>query len=124
MSSKPGGDSLMPDSLTIVKPFPPPNAPCPDCFVTQICGPYRWTNWMDRDNPGGTGDWETVVDNVVNGGCPNPIWVECTTTAGVPWWKTGEKVRFSTTGGCVCYGQDNPPNFKCKNDYMIRELCP
>jgi hypothetical protein len=21
---------------------------------------YKWTTWLDRDNPSGTGDWETL----------------------------------------------------------------
>jgi hypothetical protein len=62
---------------------------CPDCFVTQICGPYYWTKWLNRDLPSGTGDWETVSGLVALGGCASPIYIECQTVGGVSWWKTG-----------------------------------
>lgn len=62
---------------------------CDDCFISQLCGPYRWTNWINRDLPSGVGDWELVSEAVLFGGCKEPLWVECQTTAGVPWWKTG-----------------------------------
>jgi hypothetical protein len=101
-----------------------PRPACPDCFVTQICGPYRWTNWINRDGPGGNGDWETVSGAVGLGGCPNPIYLECQTTGGIAWWRTGEVVRFSTSGGCICVGTDNPPLNRCINNYQIRMLCP
>ena len=96
---------------------------CPNCFVTQICGKYKWTGWMDRDNPSGTGDWETVSDAVSMGGCPNPIWVECKTTTGLDWWQTHEVIQFSTSGGCICKNSDQPDK-TCNYDYKIRELCP
>lgn len=96
---------------------------CPDCFVTQICGPYYWTRWLNRDSPTGTGDWELVSGLVSLGGCPNPIYIECqTVNGGIPWWKTGNVVRFSTSGGCVCVNAENP-SIPCQN-YQVRELCP
>jgi hypothetical protein len=42
---------------------------CPDCFVSQVCGNFYWTKWFDRDNPTGTGDYETIKDLVSSGGC-------------------------------------------------------
>jgi hypothetical protein len=104
-----------------------PKPPCPDCFVTQICGPFKWTNWIDCDNPSGTGDWETVANAVPLGGCPNPIWLECQTLSGINWWQTGDVIRYSTNGGCLCIDADQPLIAgvrKCRNDYRIRMLCP
>lgn len=74
-----------------IKPGP---VNCPDCFVTQVCGPFKWTKWLDRDLPGGNGDYETVVDAVALGGCASPIYIECQTASGTPWWKTGDVVHF------------------------------
>jgi hypothetical protein len=99
------------------------SADCVDCFITQLCGPYRWTNWINRDRPSGVGDMETVIDAVPFGGCKAPIWIECQTTSGVSWWKTGEVVQFSTTVGCYCVNA-NQPDKKCDFDYQMRELCP
>jgi hypothetical protein len=82
--------------------MPNPIKGCPDCFVTQICGPYYWTRWFNRDSPTGTGDWETVASLVPLGGCESPIYIECQTVEGIPWWKTGDVIRFSTAGGCMC----------------------
>ena len=61
----------------IFKPYPLPSTdkPCPDCFVTQICGNYKWTKWMDRDNTGGKGDYEMVELAIPLGGCQHPIWI-------------------------------------------------
>lgn len=80
----------LPSALRIA-PAPPKTTPCPDCFVTQVCGKFAWTKWMNRDLPGGTGDWETVSDAVPMGGCAKPVWIECRTTSSpqVSWWQTG-----------------------------------
>jgi hypothetical protein len=62
---------------------------CPDCFVSQVCGNFKWTKWFDRDNPSGLGDFETIKDLVSSGGCAQPTMIECETTSGLSWWKTG-----------------------------------
>ena len=117
-----------PESIKADEISPPiSKRPCPDCFVTQVCGPFNWTDWIDRDNPSGTGDWETVSDAVPLGGCPNPIWLECQTLTGTNWWQTGDVIRYSTNGGCLCVDADQPLIAgvrKCRNDYRIRMLCP
>jgi hypothetical protein len=99
------------------------SADCVDCFITQLCGPFHWSKWINRDHPSGVGDWETVSDAVALGGCKSPIWIECQTTSGLSWWKTGEVIQFSTTVGCICVNA-NQPDKKCDFDYQIRELCP
>lgn len=96
---------------------------CEDCFVTQLCGPYRWTKWINRDRPSLNGDWELVSESIIFGGCKDPIFVECQTVSGIPWWQTGEVINYSTKSGCICINADQPDK-KCNYDYRIRELCP
>ena len=50
----------------------------PPCFSTEVCGAYHWTEWMDRDNPSGTGDFEDNVNLLISYpgiACANPMWV-------------------------------------------------
>jgi hypothetical protein len=95
---------------------------CPDCFVTQVCGDFYWTGWFNRDRPSGSGDWETVSDAVALGGCAHPVAIECRTTTGLDWWKTGEVILFNASEGCVCKNADQPDNV-CNYNYEMRELC-
>ena len=99
----------------------PPNN-CPNCFSTLVCGTFKWTPWLNRDAPSGTGDWETVSDAVALGGCAYPAWVECKTTTGLDWWKTGEVIIYSAYQGCICRNADQPDQI-CNFDYTMRELC-
>ena len=50
---------------------------------------YCWTRWLDRDNPSGSGDWETLRDFPQSQVCPKPIGIECQTTSGQPYQSTG-----------------------------------
>ena len=99
------------------------SAGCHDCFVSQVCGDYKWTKWFDRDNPSVTGDWETVKLAIPLGGCAKPIMIECQTKAGLDHWKTGEVLTFNPTDGCICENKKQPSK-RCKYDYKMRELCP
>ena len=61
---------------------------CPNCFVTQVCGKFAWSKWMNRDRPSGSGDWENVSLSKPLGGCLKPVLIECR-TATPPyynWW--------------------------------------
>ena len=52
-----------------------------------------WTPWFNRDNPGGTGDWEHVSQLLIeNPGqiCSNPIYIQVQTASGNPAQSTGE----------------------------------
>jgi hypothetical protein len=95
---------------------------CTNCFVSQVCGNFHWTDWINRDRPSGTGDWELVSSAVALGGCAHPVFVECRTTTGLEWWKTGEVIIFSASQGCICVNADQPDNV-CNFDYEMRELC-
>ncbi len=36
----------------------------------------KWTPWFDRDNPSGTGDWETPLSALGAAACTNPLTIE------------------------------------------------
>jgi len=85
-----------------------------------------WTRWYDIDDPGGTGDWETksAVDGAYPGQvCAIPINVRCQTLGGIDWQKTGEVVHATPTGGCWCYGAEQPSG-QCIYDYEVGFCCP
>ena len=57
--------------------------------------PECWTDWFDRDNPSGTGDWETLSDlRTENPGkiCPKPFGIEATTLTGVSVAAAGDVI--------------------------------
>jgi hypothetical protein len=71
-----GPDGPRPADPPFDPPVDPPVDPAdPPCFTTQVCGRFHWTKWIDRDDPSGNGDYETVADAVSLGGCSNPIWI-------------------------------------------------
>ncbi|XP_038078529.1 mucin-5B-like [Patiria miniata] len=100
--------------------------------VESIQG-HTWSAWYDRDNPSGTGDWETLSSQkklgYVCGGC-KPIAAECRVkgSASVFTRWTGSApdtlaVRCLPTAGVVCKNTDQPGGALC-SDYEIRYLCP
>ncbi|XP_068566612.1 uncharacterized protein [Cebidichthys violaceus] len=98
----------------------------------QTPGPLRvplecWTEWFDRDNPGGTGDWETLLHlRNENPGkiCPAPAQIQVQTLTGLTVAQTGDVIyRSDTTTGFVCRNRDQRWNRRC-NDYRVRFSCP
>ncbi|XP_071944581.1 uncharacterized protein [Antedon mediterranea] len=86
------------------------------------CNP--WTPWFNRDNPSGSGDWETVSDLYSENPsimCDNPTAIECQTINGLPYTSTGEIVSC-TTYGLVCKNEDQTVG-EC-SDYRVRFFCP
>uniref|UniRef100_A0A8C7XSE6 WxxW domain-containing protein n=1 Tax=Oryzias sinensis TaxID=183150 RepID=A0A8C7XSE6_9TELE len=87
---------------------------------------YCWTQWFDRDDPSGTGDWETLSDLLKQYPkeiCPNPVDVEATTLSGTPAKQTGEVFyKYDKTSGFVCRNEDQKQGM-CK-DYRVRFSCP
>lgn len=79
-----------------------------------------WTQWGNRDDPSGSGDWELRTDMPFPV-CAAPTGVQCQTLNGIDWTQTGEVVSCDT-GGFVCQN-DNQPDGACQ-DYMVRFLCP
>jgi hypothetical protein len=88
-------------------------------------GTGTWTVWLDRDDPSGTGDWETLVDfraagiNVCNGAVP--IGIECETLAGVDYRNAGEVYSCTASTGGIC--QNALQNDGACFDYQVRFLC-
>ena len=81
-----------------------------------------WTQWLNRDGPGNSGDWEHRGGHA--GVCANPIDYQARragdcTAANL----TGEVFSSnSPEGGLVCLNSDQPDN-ACF-DYEVRFLCP
>lgn len=54
-----------------------------------------WTEWFDRDNPSGTGDWEHLSAlRTENPGkiCPNPVDIEAQTLSGLSVAAAGDVI--------------------------------
>lgn len=57
--------------------------------------PECWTDWFDRDNPTGTGDWETLNHHrYENPGkvCPKPVDIEARTLSGLTATAAGDVI--------------------------------
>jgi hypothetical protein len=87
-----------------------PDPPSPGCF--------RWTQWFDRDNASGSGDYETLKDLASQVPC-QPVAVQCQTLAGAEWWTTGQSYTCRPDVGGVCANSGQT----C-SDYRVRFLCP
>lgn len=74
---------------------------CRECPSGQ---PATWTDWVNRDRPGGTGDWQHVPTLYEEGliPCPNPIGIVCETTDGIPASNTQDILTVSSEKGCIC----------------------
>ncbi|KAI4801697.1 hypothetical protein KUCAC02_019575 [Chaenocephalus aceratus] len=86
-----------------------------------------FTNWFDRDDPSGTGDWELLKDlRKENPGqiCENSLYMEAvstdTTTSVISTRQTF--YIFSLTQGLVCRNKDQSEGM-CR-DYKVRFWCP
>ncbi|XP_035697514.1 cartilage intermediate layer protein 2-like [Branchiostoma floridae] len=93
-------------------------APPPGCT--------NWTAWFDRDNPSGTGDWETLTDlRSESPGqiCSTPTRIQARViSTGQDAALTGEQFAFyDTTKGFVCKNNDQSDNM-CL-DYKVRFCC-
>ncbi|XP_068432106.1 uncharacterized protein [Clinocottus analis] len=97
---------------------------CPPSFCdVKVC----WTQWFDRDNPSGTGDWETLASlRAANPGkiCVKPESIEAVTTdTNTPATSTGDNIYISSpTLGFVCRKKDQKSG-QCR-DYKVRFRCP
>lgn len=82
----------------------------------------KWTSWLNRDTPGGSGDYETLSDFVAAGqACERPRKVECRARDGRSLAETGEIVTCSETAGAVCVNRQQPSG-RC-SDYEVRFCC-
>ncbi len=97
------------------------NDDIPDIVAeTDSTASVSWTQWFDRDNPSGTGDWE--LRHLQSGVCASPSGVQCRTVQGLYLWETGENVSCSIDG-LLCEN-DEQPDGQCDHDYKVRFLCP
>ena len=89
-------------------------------------GNCQWTKWLDRDNPGGTGDWETVAIakqwNLIPKTC-NSVGLEARLrSTKIPAAQTGEVFRVNDNAkGFACVNADQPDRY-CQ-DYEVRYCC-
>lgn len=84
----------------------------------------EWSNWVSRDGPSGSGDWELVADLYSGGyiGCTDPIGFEARRASDqVAAQNTGEVISLSLAG-FICL-KANQPDGACAN-YQVRALCP
>jgi hypothetical protein len=94
----------------------------------RLCNDVYWTDWLDRDNPGGVGDWETIGaflnDNppVQICGGNDPVGIKCRTLDGTDWQATGEAdLICDPSYGFRCKNEDQPDG-RCE-DYEVRFQC-
>ncbi|XP_044025862.1 uncharacterized protein si:dkey-205h13.2 [Siniperca chuatsi] len=91
-------------------------------YPTQI---QCWTDWFDRDNPTGTGDWETLYHlRNENPGkiCSKPVDIEARTLSGLTAAAAGDVIyKSDTTLGFICRNGDQSK--KMCNDYRVRFSC-
>lgn len=86
----------------------------------------EWTEWFDRDDERGSGDWEklselhkTFPDRL----CSSPLDIQAETHGGVPSNQTGDVIhRMEREYGLVCLNKDQTHGGLCHN-YRVRFLC-
>uniref|UniRef100_A0AAV2KGN4 WxxW domain-containing protein n=1 Tax=Knipowitschia caucasica TaxID=637954 RepID=A0AAV2KGN4_KNICA len=111
-----------------LKPFYPvqPTNQLPDPLpVLKLSEPRCWTKWLDRDDPSGEGDFETLADLLEESPddvCPEPVDVEALTLAGKTPAVAGDTVVMNVNEGFYCKNKDQKDK-KC-NDYKVRFSCP
>ncbi|KAK9531450.1 hypothetical protein VZT92_010876 [Zoarces viviparus] len=100
-----------------------PFTPVTEGPVSSSC----WTQWFDRGDPSGSGDWETLRTlRIANPGkiCPNPLGIEVRTLTGLTVAQTGDVIyRSDATTGFVCRNRDQRGRRRRCNDYRVRFSC-
>lgn len=78
-----------------------------------------WTAWLDRDDPGGSGDYETLNDFVRDGTvCASPAEIECRVRGRSEQKSLGRSYICDETKGGICKNGKQ----LCA-DYEVRFLC-
>ncbi|KAM9431897.1 cartilage intermediate layer protein 1-like [Clarias gariepinus] len=89
----------------------------------QVC----YTQWFDRDDPSGNGDYETLNElRAENPGkiCSCPTSMQVQALNGRNATTTGQVFRiFDTVNGFACNNGDQPNRQMCL-DYKVRFACP
>ncbi|XP_078710984.1 cell migration-inducing and hyaluronan-binding protein-like [Lampetra fluviatilis] len=85
----------------------------------------EWTDWFNRDDQGGTGDWEnlsTLRSENPGAICAHPLDIQVTTLDGLPAELTLQGFHRSNRAyGFACRNQDQQGG-RCQN-YRVRFLC-
>jgi len=101
-----------------------PDGICNDYRVKFYCaGGGAWTDWMDKDDPSGAGDYETGFPSVCSGAAPTNV--NAQTTGGIPYQNTGEFVHAdpSPNLGAWCVNSEQSDG-SCNYDYRVKFYCP
>ncbi|KAK1891194.1 Cell migration-inducing and hyaluronan-binding protein [Dissostichus eleginoides] len=85
----------------------------------------EWTEWFDRDDERGSGDWEKVSDlheAYPDKLCSNPLDIQAETHDGIAANQTGDVIHKNDKDyGFVCLNKDQTHGL-CRN-YRVRFLC-
>ena len=110
--------ALQPVNPGSTKPNDSVATPLPQ--VKEATAGYAWTEWYNRDNPGGKGDYETLSS--IADACSQPIGIECRAVdSDVDYLQTGDVYHCDVKLGGYCMNSENPNG--C-HDYKVRFLCP
>ncbi|KAB5577286.1 hypothetical protein PHYPO_G00208150 [Pangasianodon hypophthalmus] len=86
-----------------------------------------YTQWFDRDNPSGKGDYETLKDlraEYPRKICSQPLTIQAATLSGVPAQNIGQVFEvYDTVSGFACVNSQQR-NEECCLDYKVRFGCP
>lgn len=89
---------------------------------TTTESPGQWTAWLNRDTPGGSGDFESLTEFVkTKAVCALPVAIECRTRDGRDWRETGQNYKCEPSVGGVCRNAEQK-NGRCL-DYEVRFQC-
>lgn len=84
----------------------------------------EWTPWLNRDTPGGSGDYETLAEFLKAGkACQEPTDIQCQTTDGKNWRDAGQVYICDAKKGGICANGEQQSGVRCL-DYRVRFLCP
>ncbi|KAF7709725.1 cartilage intermediate layer protein 1-like [Silurus meridionalis] len=90
--------------------------------LPKVC----YTQWFDRDNPSGVGDYETLVHlraEYPQKICNKPLTIQAATLTGVPAESIGQVFQaYDTITGFGCANSEQ--NEGCCLDYKVRFGCP
>lgn len=102
----------------ISPPIPPVTPPRPSTG--------KWTEWINRDDPGGAADWEALAEMRGQVPCAKPVAIECRVRSDKRDWRAaGQRYKCDLNEpnpGGICINAENQPG-GCL-DYEVRYLCP
>jgi len=91
---------------------------------SAYCAGFQWTDWLDRDDPGGIGDFENLSAFIITGeSCEFPKAIKCKTLAGADYHSTGQIYTCNAVDGGICRNLEQPTGETCL-DYKVKFLCP